>query len=54
MKKFIEVAFAILVGVVVFSAVGLFNWYQYEIYKKKHGDQMSYTDFLFDSERGGK
>lgn len=43
---------ALLTVVFLGLIVGFLVKYQFEIYKKKHGNNMTFTDFLFDSERG--
>ena len=51
MKKFIEAVKVIVVITIFALLVGLLVNYQFGVYQKKHGSQMTFTDFIFDAER---
>lgn len=45
-------AIAWLVGVIMVAALmAAAVWCQFEVYQKKHGDKMTFVDFLLDAER---
>lgn len=55
MKRTIKAALTVLAIITAAPLLGFCLYagimYQFEIYQKKHGEHMTFTDFLFDAER---